>query len=123
MFRDHDSTTADGVFAQVSSSPYTIVEQFGTRPDRSPDVRSSRADEARQFLDRQGYTVDEWKTWVGKTSGVPTTLAPLGRETSAALLEHGYMLTLVNMYVLHGLGELRDVDRKRFSRLVSGATA
>ena len=123
MFRDHDSTTADGVFAQVSSSPYTIVEQFGTRPNRSPDARSSRADEARQFLDRQGYTVDEWKTWVRKTSGVPTTLAPLGRDTSAALLEHGYMLTLVNMYVLHGLGELRDVDRKRFSRLVSGATA
>jgi hypothetical protein len=119
IFRDHDSKTADGVFAQISASPYEITNQFGTRPGHNVSDRSGRADEARQFLDSQGYTDAEWTTWVKKTSGVPTTLAPLGRDLTAALLEHGYMMTLVNLYVLHGLGELRAVDRARFSRLVS----
>ena len=30
---------------------------------------------------------------------------------------------MVNLYVLHGLGQLRDVDRGRFARLVSGESA
>ncbi len=122
MFRDHDDTTADGVFAQITASPYDLAHQFATRPGRPADARSSRADEVVKFLDKQGYTVADWTTWVRRTSGVPTTLAPLGRETSAALLEHGYMLTLVNLYVLHGLGGLHDIDRSRFGRLVSGAS-
>jgi hypothetical protein len=123
MFRDDDAKTANGVFAQISASPYDIVGQFASRPDRSADERSSRADEARKFLDDQGYTTEEWSTWVRTTSGVPTTLAPLGPEITRALLEHGYMLTMVNMYVLYGLGELRPVDRTRFGRLVKGASA
>jgi hypothetical protein len=86
------------------------------------DDRCRRADEARGFLDQQGYTADAWATVVRKTSGVPTTLAPLGREMTAMLLEHGYVLTLVNMYVMHGLGRLRPIDRTRFPRLVSGVS-
>ena len=65
----------------------------------------------------------DWKSLARKTSGVPTTLAPLGLDITAALLEHGYMLTLINLYVLHGLGELRPVDRTRFGRLAEGALA
>jgi len=122
VFRDHDTQTADGVFAQITASPYEITEQFRCRPDHCPDDRSRRADEARCFLDQQGYTPDAWATTVRKTSGVPTTLAPLGRETTAAILEHGYVLTMVNMYVMHGLGELRPIDRTRFARLVSGVS-
>ncbi len=121
MFRDRDAKTADGAFAQISASPYDITEQFGARPELAADDRSRRADEARRFLDDHGYSVTDWETRVRTTSGVPTTLAPLGRDMTAALLEHGYMLTLVNLYVLHGLGDLRSVDRARFSRLVSGA--
>lgn len=122
IFRDHDSKTADGAFVQITASPYNITEQFSAPPGRSGDARSQRADEARQFLDRQGYHLDQWSDLVRTTSGVPTTLAPLGKETSAALLEHGYVLTMVNMYVLHGLGKLVDIDRGRFARLVGGAT-
>ena len=120
MFRDRDAKTADGAFAQISASPYDVAEQFGTRPEFAADDRSRRADEARRFLDDHGYSVTDWETRVRATSGVPTTLAPLGRDTTAALLEHGYILALVNLYVLHGLGDLRVVDRARFSRLVSG---
>ena len=60
IFRDRDTKTADGVFAQISASPYGIVEQFATRPHREADERSLRADEARTFLDGQGYTTDGW---------------------------------------------------------------
>jgi len=123
VFRDHDSTTADGVFAQITASPYEITGQFGSRPDGRVDDRCRRADEARCFLDQQGYTADAWIDVARKTSGVPTTLAPLGRETTAILLEHGYVLTLVNMYVMHGLGQLRPIDRARFARLVTGMSA
>ena len=122
VFRDHDTRTADGVFAQITASPYEITEQFGNRTDDRIDDRCRRADEARHFLDQQGYTPDMWVAVVRKTSGVPTTLAPLGPETTAALLEHGYVLTMVNMYVMHGLGALRPVDRSRFTRLAGGAT-
>jgi Patatin-like phospholipase len=123
IFRDHDAKTADGVFAQITATPYGIVEQFATRPNRPADERSLRADEARRFLDSYGYTKEGWSTLVRTTSGVPTTLAKLGRGTTAALLEHGYMLTLVNMYVVHGLGELRPVERSRFAQLAGGVTA
>ncbi|MEY2552282.1 MAG: hypothetical protein QOC57_142 [Ilumatobacteraceae bacterium] len=123
IFRDHDGRTPDGAFAQISASPYEITKQFAATPERKADERAVRAEEARQFLDRQGYSVDGWSALVHTTSGVPTTLAPLGRETSAALLEHGYVLTIVNMYVLHGLGQLHDIDRARFSRLASGTSA
>jgi hypothetical protein len=122
VFRDHDARTADGVFVQITASPYEITEQFGNRAGDHVDDRCRRADEARQFLDQQGYTPDTWAVVVRKTSGVPTTLAPLGRETTAALLEHGYVLTMINMYVMHGLGELRAIDRSRFTRLAGGAT-
>jgi membrane protein implicated in regulation of membrane protease activity len=122
LFRDHNDKTPDGAFAQVSASPYDIAEQFGSRAGWASDDRSKRADEVRAFLDSQGYTDAGWTSLVKKTSGVATTLAPLGRETTAALLEHGYVLTLVNMYVLHGLGELRPIDRTRFVRLAAGTT-
>ncbi len=122
MFRDHDTKSPDGAFAQVSASPYDVAEQFGTRPGWQVDARSQRADEVRQFLDGQGYTPAQWASIVRKTSGVPTTLAPLGRDTTAALLEHGYVLAMVNMYVLHGLGELRAIDRTRFARLAAGGS-
>lgn len=122
MFRDDDDKTPNGAFAQIAASPYDITEQFATRPNWRPDSLSTRAGEAKQFLDSAGYTVEGWKDWVRMTSGVPTTLAPLGRDTTAALLEHGYVLTLVNMYVLHGLGRLTPVDRARFARLAGGVS-
>jgi membrane protein implicated in regulation of membrane protease activity len=122
MFRDDDAATPDGAFAQITASPYDITTQFAARPDRAADELSRRAGEARQFLDSQGYTVDGWKDWARTTSGVPTTLAPLGRDTTAALLEHGYVLTMVNLYVLQGLGRLAPLDRSRFARLVGGTS-
>ena len=94
-----------------------------TAPTIASTTAAGRADEARCFLDHQGYTPDAWQVVVRETSGVPTTLAPLGREITAMLLEHGYVLTLVNMYVMHGLGELRPIDRTRFPRLAAGICA
>jgi hypothetical protein len=123
VFRDSDSRTADGVFAQITASPYEITGQFGNRRDGRVDDRCRRADEARCFLDGQGYDPDGWAAVVRRTSGVPTTLAPLGREMTAILLEHGYVLAMVNMYVMYGLGQLRPIDRTRFTRLASGVSA
>ena len=114
-----DEAGLDGVFAQISDSPYRVTEQFGSRPGREPDDLSKRADEARAFLDRQdGYDEATWRSWAAQEQAVKTTLAPLGAEVTARLVEHGYVLTMINLYVLDGLGSLEDpLDRARFREL------
>ena len=66
IFRDHDAKTADGAFVQITASPYDITEQFSASPGRTPDGRAQRADEARRFLDRQGYTAISGRPWCAR---------------------------------------------------------
>jgi hypothetical protein len=123
--RDDDhSGLAAGVFAQITASPYDTVAQFAGRPGWTPNARTERAEETRAFLDRNGYSEEWWASAVGQNRAVGTTLAPLGVEPTARLLEHGYVLTLVNLYVILGLGELPTTfDRDRFRRLAAGQSA
>jgi predicted acylesterase/phospholipase RssA len=121
MFREAeaDGQGLDGLFAQITDSPYVVTRKFAARPGREPDELARRADEARRYLDGQdGYSEAVWEQWAKDTSGVSTTLAPLGPDVTAKLLEHGYVLTRVNMYVLDGLGSLEQpIDRTRLRAL------
>jgi hypothetical protein len=61
---------------------------------------------------------------VKETSGAKTTLAKLGVDLTAKLLEHAYVLCRVNLFVIAGLGKLDvPVDRERFRRLARGEPA
>lgn len=123
MFREAEAEGKglDGLFAQITDSPYEVTDKFRSRAGHQPDDLARRADEARRYLDAQdGYNPDVWEHWVKETSGVPTTLAPLGPDVTTNLLEHGYVLTKINMYVLDGLGTLdQPTDRRRLQELCS----
>ena len=122
MFRHAETGTGqelDGIFAQITDSPYRIPKAFCSAKTGHSDAMARRADAALAFLADQGYTEVDWDALVGRTSGAATTLARLGTATTAELLEHGYVLTMVNLYVLDDTCPLRPIDRDRFRRLCS----
>ena len=112
-----------GVIIQISDNPYRLPQLFSSANAGRIDDRTRRADEAIKFLDDQGYTSAGWDDVVGRTRSVGTTLAPLGVEPTAELLEHGYVLTAVLLYVIDGKGTLSTIDRTRFRALCSTRAA
>jgi Patatin-like phospholipase len=115
----NSSTTLDGLFVQIADSPYRLARILGTVATGRNEPINQRADEASEFLNGQGYTESWWDQTARTTSGIGTVLSALGVPDAGALLEHGYVLTMVNAYILDGLGELRPIDRQRFARLCS----
>jgi predicted acylesterase/phospholipase RssA len=109
----------DGLFVQIVDSPYRLAKMLGTTSAGRNEPLNQRADEAFAFLNAQGYTEVWWDQTARTTSGIGTVLSALGVTDTSALLEHGYVLTMVNAYILDGLGELRPIDRQRFTRLCS----
>ncbi len=107
----------DGVFVQISDSPYTLARKWLPREGSQPDAASRRAQVAVAFLDAYGISEEEWDAIAKRSAGVPTTLKPLGASVCAELLEHAYVLTLVNAHVVLGFGDLESVAaHNRFER-------
>jgi predicted acylesterase/phospholipase RssA len=124
-FRDDDDTRLDkGIFVQISASPFDAPTRFAGSEGRPRDAFAERAEKAEKFLRDSGYTPEWWDATVEETSGTKTTLAKLGVDLTAKLLEHAYVLCRVNLYVIAGLGDLNEpVDRDRFKRLARGDPA
>jgi hypothetical protein len=116
-----DGAGLDGVFVQISDSPYKLAGKFIRKPDQPDDDLSRRAGEVIAALNTAGYTEDWWDATVKDTSGTATTLAKLGPDRTVQLFEHGYVLTVVNLYVLHGLGSLSIFGHDQFRKLVRGS--
>jgi Patatin-like phospholipase len=112
-----DDDRMKGVFAQITESPYELPKKFAAK---GGDERAARAEQAIAALNAAGYTEVAWERVVADTSGTATTLAKLGVDRTVQLFEHGYVLTAVNLFVLHGLGSLPSIDRGRFQRMVVG---
>jgi Patatin-like phospholipase len=107
----------DGVFVQIADNPYTLARKWLPRDGHEPDAASLRAQVAVAFLDAYGVSEEDWDVIAARSAGVPTTLKPLGTPVCAELLEHGYVLTLVNAHVILGFGDLDKVaKRNRFNR-------
>jgi hypothetical protein len=112
-----------GTFAQISRSPHAVIDSFITwtgsgEPDATLVGRQERAKLARDFLNSSsGRDKKSWQDVTDTNSGIKTTLAKLGKTATADLLEHGYVLTMVNLYVLHEMAELKPVSRARFEAL------
>lgn len=86
----------------------------GDEPD---PALSARVDAAVAFLDAHGYAEEFWAGIVKRTSGSRMTLAALGPQRTAELLEHGCVLTMALLHVLDGTCPLEPIDRQRFARL------
>ena len=116
-----------GAFAQIGRSPYEIVDFFENPENDDGSAlfaqRKDRAGNADKYLGEMGYKRDWWQTTTNANAGVATTLARLngkkagGRNVTAELLEHGYVLTVINLHVLHDLVPLAPIERERFARL------
>ena len=119
LFQRFSTVEADrelnGVFVQIADNPYTLARRWLPQDGREPDAASRRAVAAVAFLDAYGITDDEWDAIAKRSAGVPTTLKPLGAPVCAELLEHAYVLTLVNAHVVLGFGDLDKIAaRNRF---------
>lgn len=123
MFRESTpgGSEPDGVFVQIKDSPFHLARAWAPKEGFPPGDRNRWAAEALDYLGRSGISEDEWATVAKASAAVATTLKPLGVPVSAALLEHGYVLALVNLHVMFGLGDLSvPLDRGRFARLAQG---
>ncbi len=118
---DDPNDDVDGTFIQITANPYRLPGKFAPKPGCVPDDKANRATDALAFLDGYGLTSDGWDELVHRTSGVATTLKALGQDICVDLLEHAYILTSVNTYVILGLGHLpgwsRDDLRRRFTAM------
>jgi Patatin-like phospholipase len=119
-FKDDEGRDLNGAFVQITDSPYRLVNSYATKAGFDPDDLSRRAEAARAMLDRAGYSEKAWEEITHANAHTGTTLAKLGADRTAQLLEHGYLLTRVNLYIQHGLGSLDDVRPDRFRALVGG---
>ena len=109
----------DGALVHIAQSPFNVPRAFMKGTD---EAQRRRAREALDFLDRLGADPERWAHQASRDAGVRTTLAALTPAVAVDLLEHAYLLTRVNAYVVLGMGELPEdlapFRRERFEALV-----
>jgi hypothetical protein len=110
------SSGLNGVIVMIDRSPYRVCDAFQTG---SGDPRDLRAAEALAYLGEDATSRQRWDELVARNAGAKTTLGPLGAETTVDLIEQAYVGTIVNLYVVHGLGALVAFDRSRFEALIA----
>ncbi len=104
-----------GVIVMIDRSPYTVADGFAD----DPGDRGVRAREAIQFLGDSSDARERWERRASSNASVPTVLGAIGADETLDLMEHSYTSTLVGLYVVEGLGELRTFDRVRFAGLLN----
>jgi hypothetical protein len=109
-----------GALVHIARSPFHAPHQFSRSPDEG---RRRRAKEALDFLTSIGADEALWTDRAHASPEVATTLGALGPRTTADLLEHAYVLTRINLYVVLGLGQLVGEEakfaRSRFDAMVA----
>jgi predicted acylesterase/phospholipase RssA len=108
----------NGALVHIAQSPFNVPRAFSKVGD---DDQRRRAREALDLLERLEADPQAWARRARADAGVKTTLAALTAPVAADLLEHAYLLTRVNAYVVLGLGDLPDdlapFRRARFEAL------
>lgn len=99
-----------GVIVMIDRVPLSLAEPFA---EGSDDV-AERAREAVARL-RHWHTDAEWEAMAARNAGVATTLGPIGVDPTLDLMEHAYTSTVVGLYVLHGVGALKEFPRATYA--------
>ncbi|MGH9224802.1 MAG: hypothetical protein ACRD2W_13735 [Acidimicrobiales bacterium] len=89
-----------GALVNIAQSPYTVPGKFRQNPNEAGE----RARIALDALKTLGRTKAEWQQLALENARVKTTLAALTPPVTAALIEHAWVLTVVNLYVILGYG-------------------
>jgi len=110
-----------GALVNVAQSPYDVPRAF----QHDKGEAGGRARVAMGALSTLARSEDDWKSLARSNSGVRTTLGALTVPVTADLLEHAWVLAVVNIYVLLGYGTdviedlARLAGRRRFEMLCS----
>jgi hypothetical protein len=87
-----------GALVQIAQSPFEVPDAFAD-DDRWPD-RAARAREAIAWLGDNEANRAAWTAVAERSRKLPTVLRKLGRDDTARLLWHGYVLAACNLHVL-----------------------
>ena len=99
-----------GVIANMGTSPVSICTQF----KRSPNAEQrQRANETLGVLGE----ADRWEQVVERNKKVGTVLSALEPGQVLDLIEHSFVLTLVSLYVVHGIGSAQFPSRNELRTL------
>ena len=99
-----------GVIIHMGTSPVAICNQFKNSPI------AEQRNRAREALDVLGPP-DRWEQVVDRNKTVGTVLSALESETVLDLIEHSAVLTLVALYVVHGIGTAKFPKRNELQNL------
>jgi hypothetical protein len=102
-----------GAVVHIPQTPYEAADAFAGRGDD----RSARAAAVLAALGDTTADREEWARTAKADTDVPTVLRKLGRETTARLLRHSYVLTMCNLHVVHGYPLLPMPSVADFARL------
>ena len=108
-----------GALVHIAQSPYDVPMSFKDAHDEA-GVRARVALVALATLKR---SEKGWEELAQANAKVPTTLSALTVSVTADLLEHAWVLTVINLYVILGYGEQVVADlasraaRERFEAL------
>lgn len=118
-FSSSRSGDLGGCLVHIAQSPFAVAKAFAARGE---GVAAERAREALAFLASLGADETAWERRAEHSPRVPTVLSAVSVEAAADLLEHAFLLTALNTYVVLGLGRLPAVERcrrQRFEALVA----
>lgn len=111
---DNDIGRMRGALVHIAQSPFRVPKLI-IEALPPGDERVARA---QAVLEALGTSEARWQQVVTTTRGVKTTLSKLGEESSARLVEHGYVLALANLHVHLGYPLLEVPAPERFDELV-----
>jgi predicted acylesterase/phospholipase RssA len=90
-----------GALVHIAQSPYRVADRYIGAPDGWPD-RASRSKDVLAFLGDDQASRVEWSERAERNATTPTVLRKLGRDPTAELLYHAYVLAACNLHVLLG---------------------
>ena len=105
-----------GVIVMIDRVPMRLAAPFTAGDD---DI-ATRAREAVAYLEAC-HSSAEWQAMADGNAQVPTTLGPIGERAVLDLMEQSYTSTMVGLYVLHGLGELKPFPRSCYEAVMREA--
>ena len=108
-----------GALVHIGQSPYRVPALF-EHATGALAARAARAGAALVALHASGVTRAQWDDVARDNAAVTTALAPLGREVSARILWHAYVLAMVNLHVILDFPLHPIPDRHAFGALVGG---
>ena len=99
-----------GVMVHMGTSPIEVCKAFESSPD------SGQRSRARAMLAHLGRST-RWDEIVDHNADVGTVLSKLDSERVLDLIEHSAVLTLVGLYVVHGIGQEAIPQRDELRQL------